>query len=536
MQYLIVQIWALLAAAAVVGLFIGWLIRGGSLGARLRDIRRQLRESENETVRQRDEAARLAAELQRISPTDAISAVSVERLQGQLAEAQAVADREAAAADALRERLSALEDVAEPAATGEDTALSDRVAELEEDNARLEEALAAAREGDAPLALDPEETDALRARIAQLTARLADAEPAAAELADARRELAALRARAADPDGEAVEELAGLRARMSALEDGDEAAFLEGDENRRGHWLAARNRWLERKIEQLQGGEPPAPSAVEAEAIELRARVAELEAGGSAAPRDDEAAGDMAELSRLRWRNRYLVSRVSYLESRAQPIATDETPASGEDAASEIDRLRARNAELEEVTSGGAGGSALQEELERLRTRVVELENAGPIGDEASPEGETYSLEWRNRYLASRVRYLERRLSDAETAAPVASSAGDTAAEAELERLRAQVSGLQAQAEEAPRLRARLAEMQGGGAVSVGDAETEPLRGRIRELEQALEEARDGRGARHEGDYALEWRNRYLTSRVRYLEERLAETRRGGAGAEGDTA
>lgn len=535
MQYLIVQIWALLAAAAAVGLFIGWLIRGGSLGARLRDLRRQLREAENETVRQRDEAARLAAELQRVSPGDAISTVTVERLQEQLAEAQAVADREAAGADALRERIAVLENAA-GSEDDADSGMRDRVAALEEENARLQDALGAARADSAAPVVDPEETEALRTRIAQLTARLADAEPAAAELADARRELADLRAAPAAADTGDADDAAALRVRLAALEDGDEAAYLEGDERRRGHWLAARNRWLERKLQQLQGGEPLAPSALEAEAIELRARVAELEAGGAAPAMDEETAGDLAELARLRWRNRYLVSRVSYLESRAQTAVAD-GDATDAGAGADIERLRARNAELEETLRGGAGGSAMQEEIERLRSRVVELESAGPTDETASTEeNETYSLEWRNRYLASRVRYLERRLEDAAAAPTEPETDGDAGRDDELERLRSQIAALQAQAEEAPRLRARIAEMQGDNAGGASEGEAEPLRARVRELERALDEARSGRGPRHEGDYALEWRNRYLTSRVKYLEERLAESRRVVTGGEGDVA
>lgn len=502
MTYLVAQIWLFLLAASIVGLIVGALLSAAAGGARVRDLRRKLEEVEVGASQTRDEAARLSAQIQRRGggedDAERIRALEreLEAANREARRAQEVADREAARAGELQARVVEAE-----AGAGESARASGLV--LPHDEGRGGELAEA------------------RAEIEALNRRLAEAEPALTELALLRDRVGELEAGASPEQGsgEARADNERLRARVDELE----------------HALAAR-----------------AGAANDGEAEALRARVAELEAslaGARAAetdasldidPPEGEAPGDSASaLAHLRWRNRYLDSRVTYLESKMAEAGTNPAVASLE---RELETLRARNEALERrVTAGGDNGLSVGQvdELIRLREKVAGLENASPAdgaeavartadvkGPESAREG--FSLEWRNRYLASRVRYLEGRLEEALEETKPAEPSVD---EDELNRLRRQVAGFQAQSDEIARLRARLNEYEAGGG-PVGGGEGERLRMRIAELERALAE-RDGDDAplRGEAAHALEWRNRYLTSRVKYLEERLA-----GGGENGSTS
>lgn len=547
MQYLILQIWALIAAAAFVGLLMGWAIGAGANGARMRDFRRRMRELEGEAASQRDEAARLAAELQR-SGREGDPVTEIRRLEFQLREAQTAAARERDTAGELRAQLVALESRKSSGRRVDASEVEGLHARIRE----LETQLANTSSGD-------QELDRLRSRCAEIEGAAREAEALRSqtnsdlqlieelkrnvEAANAERD--ALRSQN-ETDFEQEAELRAerdeLQSRLDALAEGDEAAFSDQEEPNRAHWLVARNNWLERKLTELQGGEPAEPDASEQELIELRARVAELEKRPKPPPPEELASDDpssegedadpAARVARLQWRIQYLSSRVEYLEGKqAQPAADS----------AELTRLRDRNEELERAAAVGAGAHGLYEELERLRQRLQEFERAEPVDldDESADEGgeEGYTLAWRNRYLGARVRFLERRVREYEESGGAANGAAKAQEddEADVEgglpaRIRAELAGLRSQAEQVPRLRARLAELEGGDGARAAVQEAERLRARVSELERQLGLARAGDGAarpsRNEGDYALEWRNRYLTSRVKYLEERLAETRR----------
>ncbi len=204
-------------------------------------------------------------------------------------------------------------------------------------------------------------------------------------------------------------------------------------------------------------------------------------------------AGD--ELARLRWRNRYLASRVDYLDKRLT-----------------------RTAEAEGVDAPQADGSS--ESIATLQAQVSNLEAAlraaqAPRSEiRAEGQGEDgFTLEFRNRYLASRVRYLEQRIAGFEAAgAPYAVDEDDEAArgDGEVAHLRDELRSARAAAADVERLRVRLAELE-RERVTFEDA---PMGGGDQGPSGDPEQ---------DVDYTLEWKNRYLTSRVKYLEERLAE-------------
>jgi len=200
----------------------------------------------------------------------------------------------------------------------------------------------------------------------------------------------------------------------------------------------------------------------------------------------DLEGGDVtAEAARLRWRNGYLTSRIRFLEAR-QPdaddgdangaVAKDAAKTAAKESAKVTESLRARIAELETAE------------------KATEAAMADRSGDPApNVDGAGGSLEWRNRYLASRVRYLERQLEEK----------GSESGSASEDELRTKLAKVEAEAGDAARLRARISELE-------------------RSLDRAKSD--DDGAAKNEGEYALEWRNRYLSSRVKYLEDRLAKT------------
>lgn len=514
MTYLIAQIWVFIAAASAVGLVFGWMFRGGVSANRLRDLRRELAQAQAEAADQRREAAELAARAERrFSGGTAVDAVRLEtelrgardsivNLEARLREAEGAVERHAAEADELRARIA--EDGPAPAARDEE---AER--EVENLRVRLREAeyqvenLQGQLESAAERAVEPSGDEiALRARVAELEAALGEArdDAAAAALAADREgdeEAAALRARletlegalaearAAKDGGEA--EAASLRDRLAGLESAlaEARAAVPSDAGDPEEVSALRARVA--ALESELAARAAAPSEVEA----LRSRVEELQGELADARAVDDAVvepvpaaelseGDdiEAEAARLRWRNSYLTSRIHFLEARGKDGARAE---------------------------GGDGASANAHEpgeVEKLRARIVELEAARTAAEAAmadrsgepapNVDGGGGSLEWRNRYLASRVRYLERQLEEK-------GADGGSASEEEL--------------------REKLAEAEDQANAAV------KLRTRVAELERALEraQAEDDGAAKSEGEYALEWRNRYLSSRVKYLEDRLAK-------------
>ncbi len=476
MTYLIGQIWVLLAVAAALGLGFG--LAAGSRNARraARIAREAVDQAEQAAARHRDDAAQAAAQVQTLMAQSADYHSAAPRafgapsaspqLEAELERARAAAARDAATAQELRQRLARLE------ASGD----ADRVAMLQGENQRLRAALEAAQARAPAAATSPtaghHALDAMGAGLSEAS----DAARLAADAAHWRERAAELEAR--------QEDLEHAAAQLEALEAGRAAAFDPEHGASSPHWLAARNQWLEFKLAEVAGQGALTPPDAEAELIALRARVAELENYARMARPGASAPDQTLELERLRWRNQYLASRVTHLESRDPDTDSDPNIV-------ETERLRARVAELEAAATRDQSA-----EVARLRERVGELEAGAPA---AGQTDRPTSLTWRNRYLTSRVEYLERRVADLETPRPPEDDdAGEVAS------LRAQLAGMEAQAEEAARLRQRLHEMEAKGTIA-GPAVDEKSADR---------------------DHALEWRNRYLNSRVKYLEDQLASLRR----------
>ncbi len=504
MSQLIIKIWVLLAVSGVIGALAGWLIRALGVRERERHLREEVEAAEAKSRGHRDEAARLAAKLQ--VESNAASGREVSRLESDLRAAQAQADREAAAADDLRGRLSALErQIADMGAAAEAVAISQGGGSQDADNARM------------------------RMEIVRLKANLAAAEDNAQadlDMAKLREALEDARAEAETLRGQ-TEELELLRERLDAAEDAaqgtsrggqaEEAlrALAEGDEDRYAFnapgsappWLQARVRWLEQELAEARSGaanpapgEPatqPEPDHDDQAAETIKAlgeEIAELKTAlETAQSKMRTEAGDTAqaagEVSRLTWRNRYLTSRVRYLEERAKVDPAERVGGEGvEDVDSTADGAPPDAAAMAEAQDLAARLGARVADLERRNEELAALQNAKPQDE----EGDAQSTEWRNRYLTSRVEYLERRLAEQ----PQAASGEEDNLRAEIERLNARLAGAQSQADEAARLRMRVAELEAGAVAA--------------------------RPTEEYGDRALEWRNRYLTSRVKYLEERLA--------------
>jgi len=292
--------------------------------------------------------------------------------------------------------------------------------------------------------------------------------------------------------------------------------------------------------------------------LERRAALLEADLDSATVPKADE---ETAEVRAMRWKSRYLESRVGFLEAQdhlagvAPPVV---------DLSGDLALAHARIAELQATPAQG-------DELnrQRWRTRYAEarvryLEGeakaakpialaapAAPVDTEADNR-----RRWRQRYLEARVAWLEGRLRDAggrAAEAPAPQAFVDTG---ELDKLRVDLVALrdrlgaaESRATQAVGERARiagiLAEKEGAlaGAQSetsavtrrLADLEAErtTLLARVAELEAAPEPetvtvetpapAEDPEAAR------LKWRSRYLDSRVRYLEQSIALAPRAAA-------
>jgi chromosome segregation ATPase len=507
MTYLIAQIWLFIAVAAAVGLLFGWMFRGGVSGARVRELRHGLAHAQAEAAEQRREAAELAARAERRGHGGGSADVAhfqlelraakerASRFEAEAREAVSAADRYSEEAEELRQRIAELTSRGGGAGADERAAWRERVTELEQEADSLRRRLEQRTS---------EAADALRARIVELEAEVETMQDRIAVLqegADAGASAgAADDARAAEREariGELEADRDLLRARIEELE-----ARLEAGPSTNGS--GAHDQELETlraEAERLRAaasdrdtdsGEMQAMrtriGTLQADLELSRNRAAEAEALASAVQSDgggrvaSAGANGMEEVrtesARLKWRNSYLTSRIHFLESKL----SGQAPAQDEDAAdAEVDGALA----------------AARAEVARLSARVEELERAAIPDKSGQPapnvEGGGGSLEWRNRYLASRVRYLEQQLEQRDQAAPATSE----------DELRFKLAQAEEKLKDASKMRARVAELE-------------------RSAEQAASE--DDGGAKGEVLRALEWRVRYLSSRVKYLEDRLVKS------------
>lgn len=307
---------------------------------------------------------------------------------------------------------------------------------------------------------------------------------------------------------------------------------------------------------------------LEAALSEARAKAGELERRAQLLETDLDAAttpqAESVEVSAMRWRSRYLDSRVSFLEAK-EGLAAAVPPV--EDLSGELDAARVRIGDLEEALAARPVGSEDDLNRERWKSRYLvarvnyleaqaKREKPAPQVVVAPPPAPAIDVEaenrkrWRQRYLEARVAWLEGRLRDAgarvvEAPQPVLDTSALEAARAELDKARADAASLRdrlAAAEsratqavgERARLAGLLAEKEGAlaGATAdgagynrrVADLEAERVRllARIGELENAPAPAAAPAPEEDPAAAREKWRTRYLDSRVRFLEQSIA--------------
>lgn len=104
--------------------------------------------------------------------------------------------------------------------------------------------------------------------------------------------------------------------------------------------------------------------------------------------KDAEPSGEAVSMAKLSWQNRYLKARVNHLEN-ASPASAPVVSTPSSQAVEQIDALR-----------------------EQVRTLKTELSRIGAGNGDA--EQELAKLRWRNRYLEGRLKYLEAATLDAD--------------------------------------------------------------------------------------------------------------------------
>jgi predicted flap endonuclease-1-like 5' DNA nuclease/predicted nucleic acid-binding Zn-ribbon protein len=291
--------------------------------------------------------------------------------------------------------------------------------------------------------------------------------------------------------------------------------------------------------------------------LERRAALLEADLDKATLPQDQP---ETVEVRALRWKSRYLDSRVGFLEAKENFAGA---PSPVVDLSGDLALAHARIAELE-------AAPAHDDDLnrERWRTRYAEARVRYLEGEAKAPKSEPVAIappaapvdseadnrrRWRQRYLEARVSWLEGRLRDAggrTVQEPAPQAFVDTGEidtlRADLAALRDRLAAAESRATQAVGERARmagiLAEKEGAlaGAQSdtsaairrLADLEVErtTLLARIADLENAPKpepirvEAPVAAPAPVEDPEAarLKWRSRYLDSRVRYLEQSIA--------------
>lgn len=287
--------------------------------------------------------------------------------------------------------------------------------------------------------------------------------------------------------------------------------------------------------------------------LERRAALLEADLDKATLPQDQP---ETVEVRAMRWKSRYLESRVGFLEAK-ENLAGAAAPSV--DLSGDLALAHARIAELE-------AAPAQDDDLnrERWRTRYAEarvryLEDEAkaakpaPVVAAAAPvDAEADNRRrWRQRYLEARVAWLEGRLRDADgrvTEAPQAlAGTGELdSARADLAALRDRLAAAESRATQAVGERARMAGIlaEKEGALAGAQSDTGAATRRLADLEAerttllariaALENAPKPEPVRVEVPVEvpvpvedpeagrLKWRSRYLDNRVRYLEQSIA--------------
>lgn len=352
---LLTSLWAYLAGAGIIGLILGWAVRGAFLPRA-----RTVTVTAPETV---VTAPGLSAEQrEKIQRADELE-TALQTAQSRMTEMQGLvnslkADVETAKAENAAVQHAELEVSEDDSrAIWNERYLNSRIRVLERELAK-ENAPEAVAE---PVVSETSERDAWmlkysEARIAVLESQLKDVPPAIP---------------AGEPEGVVAAE------RIEAALTLEEKKSLEAEND-----------------------------ALKADLEEAVARLAKAEAQPAAEPAPAKLnKEDAAKAARLSWQNKYLQSRVTYLENTGGRAMDDDVAV--KDAPAPVDPI----------------------ELETLRSEITVLkaELSRDTSGHGDAEQELARLRWRNRYLEGRLKYLEASSgdpdADVETSAPKAPSA-----------------------------------------------------------------------------------------------------------------
>jgi predicted flap endonuclease-1-like 5' DNA nuclease/BMFP domain-containing protein YqiC len=409
MVWLLSQIWLALGLAALFGGLIGWALRCGKanrvaaeLNGRIETLESGLASAQTRTQTAESEAQKLRSALD-MARRDADQvgrgavAAATERansLEAELRTVRGHAEREAGENAALRTEVADLKTRLE-AATQTVASVAPAAAALSQNQPESED-LASVRW----------RNRYLESRVRFLESRLGDDSgsgggAAGASLLAAGAVAAGGAALAAQGGNSAETE--ALKARVSELEGALAAAqaapagapAVDAEAEAQAAWklryLEARVAYLQNKVDAPVA--VPAPVPAPAPVVEAAPVVA-----AAVAPALTDGGAEDAEVSRLRWQNRYLEARVRYFETRT----TEPAPATAEVVAApavvdttELDTLRSRVVELE----------ARANQADALRMQLATLEQARSANP--AEEQEAARLRWRARYLEGRVKYLE---------------------------------------------------------------------------------------------------------------------------------
>ncbi|MAP94118.1 MAG: hypothetical protein CMK07_04110 [Ponticaulis sp.] len=403
---LLTSMWGYLAGAGVIGLILGWAVRGVFLPrpktvsvasqvqtsavltsehqAKLNQVERleaELKASQERLVTMEDVITQLRSEAESANNADtAPVALTSEDTQ---AEAPKITEPDPKSAQEVwRQRYleSRVRFLEKRLSEQSDFATVETPEPVTDEGISLEEWMARYK----------------TARISKLEAELAAREPSETELPEA----AVTSTASALHAGISLEEWMSryTAARISFLEantsSSENATALEAEIAARDSEIVDLKSTLARLSDEIESAQQ-----AKSEVSTLKQTISDLEAEKAdpeAEASDDESTPDLssddaAKLARLTWQNRYLKARVNHLEN---------IPAPAEDAdAVELINVSARQEERNQ---------ALESEVSKLRT---ELSKATEGSSDA--EQELARLRWRNRYLEGRLKYLEAAALDA---------------------------------------------------------------------------------------------------------------------------
>lgn len=313
MSWLLIQIWSSLAVAALLGLVFGWAVRGIGLKARLRRLMAERDLIGKDRDQLREDLDKMYASRQGRNG-DATSIVT-----DQTATSREIAERD--------ERLKALGD--------ELNASKQELGRLREEAAGVVARAETAAKEEA--SVDRRAQAAVASTGATLTA-------AAPSVSGSDKELEQRLAIIGAQRDELTWRNRYLESRVRMLEE-----TIEKLEQRSGDAISAAAPELASQIEQLNAEN----EKLRADVDRLRSEVAD----GNPAGRPAQPVEAEQELARLRWRNRYLESRLDYLEGNPETAAEEAAAEAARESAANDTPADASKVPPEGATSSGTAAS-----------------------------------------------------------------------------------------------------------------------------------------------------------------------------------